>query len=322
MNIKITRNVLLLFVFFYFSLTSTLYAACGASLTSAPEISFTGTYSIQRDLPVGSLIATGETTVSAQNNINTINAQFYVKSTSANGYSGVNYNGAAVHNTNVAGVGLAFWSDINNGSNTSGQVDLATRKGEGDVTSAVHYALVKTGDILGGTISGFAIELGYVCLNDTNTTSFDTSISITGGAIIQNIACTVLNTSINVPMGAVNSNQFSGVGSTAGEADFSIPLDCQNNARVNVTIAAGGGGELDTNLGVIGLDGSSTNSEGIGIQILYNNVGVVLNGEYFITQVSNPGLLYIPFTARYYQVSDSITAGTANGSATFTMTYN
>lgn len=135
--------------------------------------------------------------------------------------------------------------------------------------------------------------------------------------------CSVTNTSISVPMGTVHSSHFKGVGSTTGDQDFSIPLSCDAGIKVGITVTGGSAGNFDADKGLINLDTSDTSTvaSGVKLQILSKNAPVKLNSVIDLGTRVVQGLFSVPLTARYYQSASPITAGLANGTATFTMKY-
>ncbi|BFO08947.1 hypothetical protein GGER_14570 [Serratia rubidaea] len=63
-------------------------------------------------------------------------------------------------------------------------------------------------------------------------------------------------------------------------------------------------------------------ASGVGIQLLHNNTPVKFGTLLPVANTVVSGPITIPLVARYYQTASAITAGQANGTATFTMTYN
>ncbi|WP_455916583.1 fimbrial protein [Pantoea agglomerans] len=159
-------------------------------------------------------------------------------------------------------------------------------------------------------VNGFSI-LELVAVSNTGA----------GGAIIPQ-PCTVTNQSINVPMGNVLRTRFSGVGSTAGDRAFNVSMNCSYQAGVSIRLD--GAADASKARGVIALDAPSNGSaaSGVGIQILQNNAAVNLGQYKSVGSAPGTGSYDIPFVARYYQTGASVTSGEANGSATFTLTYN
>jgi len=136
-------------------------------------------------------------------------------------------------------------------------------------------------------------------------------------------ACTVNNKSIVVPMGTVNTTDFAAEGSTAGTKGFEVPLSCDANTKVNITLNAGGAGASDSARGILNLDSSDSASvaSGVKLQMLYNDAPLVLNTPIQTGTTPSEGAYIIPFKARYYRTAGSISAGQANASATLTISY-
>lgn len=145
--------------------------------------------------------------------------------------------------------------------------------------------------------------------------------------------CEVSTPAIAVGMGSVYIGAFTGVGSLSSAKDFKIRLACSGGAtntytNVHVTLTdVTNPGNTST---VLSLSPEST-ATGVGIQILNN--GVVRG---YGPDSSAPGNLNqwkagavsvgtsafeIPLSARYIQTSETVTEGTANARATFTMSY-
>ncbi|WP_455916587.1 fimbrial protein [Pantoea agglomerans] len=131
--------------------------------------------------------------------------------------------------------------------------------------------------------------------------------------------CQVSNPVINVPMGDVNTSVFSRVGSTSPARNFTIRLNCDPQANVSVTVDAAA--DPSRAQGVLSLTALTDKANGVGIQVLQNNAPVTF-GQVKSIGTSAGGIYNIPMSARYYQTQGQVTSGRANGTATFTMTYN
>ncbi|WP_233809511.1 fimbrial protein [Paraburkholderia sp. HP33-1] len=150
--------------------------------------------------------------------------------------------------------------------------------------------------------------------------------------IKQRPTCGVTTPSIQVPLGSVPLKSFSGVGSTSPiQPSFNIALSCAGGSdgvvtSVYTTLTDQTNPANESN--TLSLSASSTAS-GIGIQVLNgNNVisygpdsAVVGNPNQWLAGSTGNGAFNIPLTARYVQTAPNVTAGTANGIATFTMSY-
>lgn len=144
--------------------------------------------------------------------------------------------------------------------------------------------------------------------------------------------CAVSTPLISVPLGNVSVKEFSGVGTPSSTTRaFNIALQCSgavNGAYTNVyttlTDQTNPANVSDT----LALSAGSTAS-GVGIQVL-NGAALVKYGpdssaagnmnQWWAGTATN-GTFNIALTARYVQTSPTVTPGSANGRATFTMSY-
>lgn len=70
----------------------------------------------------------------------------------------------------------------------------------------------------------------------------------------------------------------------------------------------------------INRSGNAGTAKGVGVQLLYNGSPLVMNGRLLLKQ-SAGGQETLPLTARYYQTLTTVESGSANASATLTITY-
>jgi len=126
-----------------------------------------------------------------------------------------------------------------------------------------------------------------------------------------------------VQLGKVWKNLFSSVGSTAAEQRFNIKLNCRESKPELNAVYLRMDAKPDTSgaPGVIALSPDANAATGVGIQILDKDRQPVTYGQSALVGVSKDGVYDVPFHARYYQTSNQVTAGVANGSATFTLEY-
>lgn len=79
--------------------------------------------------------------------------------------------------------------------------------------------------------------------------------------------------------------------------------------------------ENNANEGILNLNSSGTDAaKGVGVQLLFNNSPFSSGTPINIGTSTNNGLYNINLAARYYQIG-TISPGTANSTATFTITY-
>ncbi|WP_196787319.1 fimbrial protein [Burkholderia stagnalis] len=154
------------------------------------------------------------------------------------------------------------------------------------------------------------------------------------GAIVvdpQVPTCRVSTPAITVPLGNVPASTFAGVGTPAPSKPFNIELECSGietgkNLDVYTTLTdhTNPGNVSDTL--TLAKDSTAT---GVGIQVLNGNTVVkygpdsstIGNKNQWKAGAAGNGTFTIPLTARYVQTAPKVTPGTANGLATFTMSY-
>ena len=126
-----------------------------------------------------------------------------------------------------------------------------------------------------------------------------------------------------VQLGKVWKNLFSSVGSTAAEQGFNIKLNCREaKPELNaVYLRMDAKPDASGAPGVIALSPDANAATGVGIQILDKGRQPVTYGQGALVGMSKDGVYNVPFHARYYQTANQVTAGQANGSATFTLEY-
>ncbi|WP_080406586.1 fimbrial protein [Burkholderia ubonensis] len=227
-----------------------------------------------------------------------------------------------VYATNIPGIGLAFYDEYKSGD--------ARYWGEGDGGSHVGWWSWGAGGgssklgvkvILTGPVGVGDIPAGAVYAKMT-LDGLGVAILRTNGTKIKTPACSV--PSINVDMGAIKMNEFSGPSSTAGDRSFDIQLNScppgrnaiyyQFDATTQIVPGAGNS--------VVQLNGSSSAS-GIGLQLLDASGNPVPFGaaSKFSGYSGQSGSYTMPFRARYYQIAPTVTPGTANTAITITMSY-
>ncbi|KAF1057817.1 pilus assembly protein [Burkholderia gladioli] len=331
-------------------------ATCSGSAQTVP-ISMPASITVPRDAANGTILTSWVSTAATTNYYNCTvvpvgntvrpasGMAFEPLSMTKAGLSVTGPNGAAytVWNTNVPGVGIAIGVRLYvNGCGWQAWGDLGTPSGflpspwkgsacnaNGSVTNGgqAQMALVKTGTITAGTVSGGVLfEGASVTAMDINgpytiATSGRKSFSLSQ-TIINVAACTTPN--VTVTMGSYKQSAFTGVGSTTPAVAFNVgvnacPAGLNSIQYQFIPVNA----VLDTTNGVLALSSDST-AAGIGLQ-LRDNSGKALkyNTQYTLTSYngSTGGSYTIPLTANYYQTSASVAPGSANAVLTFTMTY-
>lgn len=187
--------------------------------------------------------------------------------------------------------------------------------------------LVKTGPIVsGGKLKG---RFARWFVNGADFANY----SWAGVTTVESIkpTCTVATPSVSVALGAVPRSQFTGVGSTSDAQGFDITLQCgggdaalTTGVHVTLTDQVKPGNRTDT----LSLTPQST-AKGVGIQVLREGEPIKYgadsaeagNENQWLAGEAANGVFKIPLTAHYIQTEEIVSAGTADGRATFTLNY-
>lgn len=190
---------------------------------------------------------------------------------------------------------------------------------------------VKTGPITsGGKVTG---EIGGWFVENGATQVVSILVDGSIGIVPQVPTCSVTVPSINVQMGNVPAGAFTGVGSSSPSPEgFDIDLSCsQGDGTTPVSIyttltdATNPANRSD----VLSLSANSQ-ATGVGIQIMQNGKPLSYGpdsaapgntNQWLAGSTTGGGSFKIPLTASYIQTQPNIRVGSANGVATFTMSY-
>ncbi len=184
-------------------------------------------------------------------------------------------------------------------------------------------SLVVTGPISNSTVP--AGVLGYwqwQALGNGGATStaqivaFSLANSVT---LVINPSCSVTANPVNVTLPSISSASLGSVGATAGTTPFAIALNCPSGAA-GATLSI----QLDYNGTASGIQGVLTptggSSAGVGVQVLNQSSNPVTFGTQQTVGTIATGSSNISYFARYYRTG-TITPGTLQASATFTLLY-
>lgn len=187
--------------------------------------------------------------------------------------------------------------------------------------------LVKTGPIVaGGTLTGIFAEWK---VGAEQYLRYTWRGSVTVKPVIP--TCKVATPSIAVSLGNIPANKFSGVGSTSTPESFKIALQCADGdagRTTDVHLTLTDQTAPANRSAVLSLTSGST-AQGVGIQIK-SGTALISYGPDSAAQ-DNPnrwyagaaanGTFQIPLSASYVQTGAVVKGGSANGRATFTMSY-
>lgn len=281
-------------------------------------LNFPAQITVQADAPTGGVFY--ETTMDFGNN-----DQFASCSgtyTSGTKYSnGWTADGSGIAATNVPGVGVRIYFSDNslvptNPIATYNNATLGFYWGL-SYSNRWHIQLIKTGEISGGTLqpgSYASFGIGGILI---------TTLNIGGGGAVTPTGCTLTTPDVTVSLEEHRKSEFAGVGYTTAWQEFNIGLQCNKSARINVQIDAT---QDASNIpGVMKLDdgGSETTASGVGVELWYrpDNSAVQFGKPKFYYTSPSGGSETVQLKARYHQTAETVTAGLANATATFTLTY-
>ncbi|AZF37974.1 Fimbrial adhesin [Pseudomonas sp. R4-39-08] len=263
--------------------------------------------------------------------------------------------GGKVYETGVKGIGVALWYS----GSTLPFSGFGTNCGNGTAgcnwnigpTLVFDMSFIKIGEVSAGTIQGALLPTMAQSFITSNTVEFQ-QVNFSGNINIVSRTCSTPD--VSVPMGTHLTNEFSGRNTFTPWKDFSIALNnCpafngyyqgtgprwlsdgtsnnlesrKNNTlrvRIDPTVAA-----INPVLGIFKLNasagGDAPAATGVGVQIADSHgtpLPLATLRASGITPRAEEGASYsIPLKARYIQTEDSISAGPANATATFTIDY-
>ncbi|WP_241613803.1 fimbrial protein [Rosenbergiella epipactidis] len=335
MKISSLIKKILFFILLFPTISYAYTCTSGATTTVTPS-----NITVQRDLAVGSVIGSvTSSTVSAFNCTNSSPTLTY-QQFGAKGYGTylTTLSGQRIYSTNIAGIGYGITvTTVNNCSGASYPVDGSNNVdgnqnnriacsvnglfGNQPIQGQIKVTYYKTAATTGsGTVNGMTVA-SFILRNNQSTWQNPETLVNASSFNVTTLACSVTNTAITVPMGTVEKRSFSGVGTWPGDTNtksFNIPLSCNLGTKVNLQID---GSAQNANNGVLNLNSGTGSASGVGIQLLYNDQPLVLGTSFLVGTTTTSGTYNINLKSRYYQTSNTITTGSANSSATFTLTY-
>ncbi|QKH36237.1 type 1 fimbrial protein [Achromobacter pestifer] len=231
----------------------------------------------------------------------------------------------SIFRTNIPGIGIriGFRMWESDGTQYFPHISKMGKGSYGTSTSAnwvIHAQLFK----IAPTTGNGSLEEGlYATMYSSHEPGKALQVRISGRSTsIVTPSCTAAPTP-PVQLGKVWKNLFSSVGSTAAEQRFNITLNClEAKPELNaVYLRMDAKPDASGAPGVIALSPDANAATGVGIQILDKNRQPVTYGQSNLVGMSKNATYNLPFYARYYQTANQVTAGLANGSATFTLEY-
>ena len=263
--------------------------------------------------------------------------------------------------TNVAGIGAIFYiSGIETNINTfphlweiSSQINVGTISRAIGQFSRVKVELIKTGPIAGGTqlveASSFpTFQITTGSNSPIPMSNVFVNLGFVGSTTMHTKTCQLATANIDVNLGNHSVSDFTSPGTVTEWKDFDIVLQgcppfygygsytyVESTGRltgsnadnvVSITFKSANG-VIEGNPSLAKLDAGTNAATGVGIELSQRNISgsIPLDGSggfnlTNLTQEDN-ATYTIPLKARYVQSDTNVTAGPANGSVVFTITY-
>lgn len=234
--------------------------------------------------------------------------------------------------TSVQGVGLVLEAKNSTGAwvplETSAD-DLA-RAWSTAWSAAAQVRLVATGaPIASGTLA--STRVGVIRLDeDSSGTNAGSAYIWISSTTTAPQTCSASAGSVNIPvdLGTTSPKGFNGpVGSTVGNANFNIRLECANTSNVYMTLTDAN--NLSNTSDTLTLSPSASQAQGIGIQVRRSGTPVRFgpasssagNTNQMFLGKPTGGVLDVPFTANFIKTASTVMPGDANAVATYTLSY-
>ncbi len=300
--------------------------AWAGSLTLPPDLVYTvNSASIPRDRAVGqSLLQTGNqgTIVNPSSDPTTceLSKVSTVNGTLVPGYTDV-------YRTSLPGIGIRFeyTGGTNLGYRTAPRTEAVTFSSPGTYQLFRRAEIVITGPVTGGTLSSLpSMTLTYSgpCLTPARTTT----MTLAANSVVTALTCSVTTPNIAVTLPPVPSINLRPSGTTAGDTNFAIGLNCANGGSSSVHVTLTDLADNSNRTSRLTLNSAST-AKGVALEILRNGSLVSFGPDSAVAGTQNQltigsasGLTSIPMSVRYVSTG-LVVPGTVRAAATFTMSY-
>ncbi|RQS09820.1 type 1 fimbrial protein [Burkholderia sp. Bp9002] len=186
-----------------------------------------------------------------------------------------------------------------------------------------------------------AAGLAFMAMNAAHAS--DGKISFQGSVVASTCKVNDGKNDLTVPLPKASTNQFTGVGSTAGRTPFKLTLSGCATDTTNgeggdveapvkkVSVAFEPGGTVDLASGRLNLEGGTGAAGNLQIQILNDKYEQIMIGAASANQKvqvadidtskGGSGTATLQFAAEYYATAAAVTGGAANSHVTYSLTY-
>ncbi|HHA2008514.1 TPA: fimbrial protein [Enterobacter mori] len=278
-----------------------------------------GNVSVQRDVPVGTVIATQEVIGDVRficNSHGAINTYHEVMYTPLSSY------GNDVYDIGVDGVGIRISENSKDGTfhhYFPAQFDGWVKDGQDTLDTYLYkFELIKTNNV---SKSG-NIRTGTIADTSMVNQFYIGTFVITGGSV-NTVACSLSTTSLTFNMGNIDGNQFSDHVGFVPEQNITqeLNLSCDPDVNINVKLSAKQNNDIaDSSVLALDGDGEMGVANGVGVQLLCDDIPLEIGKSIFL-KTSSGGEEQFNLKSQYYQTKTVVTAGKANALATLDITY-
>lgn len=283
---------------------------------------------VQRDVPIGTRIGSASLPVKqiyTCSGAATVEAFIGLKAYGTKVATAAN--GNSLFSTNVPGISYSVEAKIGPGthaiSSPANTLNLVWVGPEGIAALSKYLigfgvGIYKTGPTGTGVVAAKQIGAGIAKVDSAWQTEHGVFIS---SFKVTTLACSINAKNISVPLGDVLATKFTGVGATPVSKGFNVGLNCDANAKVNVSLSGTANADI-ANSDILALTNAGTAgvADGLGVQILYNGSPLKRDTN-LLLKTSAGGVETFPFAARYYQTKSAVKPGKANATATLNLTY-
>ncbi|MGL6017133.1 MAG: fimbrial protein [Gibbsiella quercinecans] len=299
---------------------------------------------ISNDIPLGTVVASGTATVTAKCGLSSLGDRI-------DGLTGTVYFKRGTGLTNAEGIlgyGLSLYVGYAGNMGLDDAViatdqTVSTWAITGStsvenytiVTLSIPYEIVKTSSSTSGSsLLGTIGTMQPFALGSSSSTigSGDVKFEVTNiksAIAVANSTCSAVgDTNQTVTLGtyglSTSSGFGSGIGTTTPLKGFNVALDCTElSGSFDVLLQFDGTAAVGlSDSGVMAL-GDSSSATGLGVQLLDSNENAIPLATPFKVAAYplSSSNIVTQFYARYYQTADKVTGGSANATATYTISY-
>lgn len=260
--------------------------------------------------------------------------------------------GTQIMPTNIAGLGVRVKTQNQAGPYDGVMaIDNDWHNGDGKGTHTLSNSQYQVELVaLGGPISSgkltFGSPLAQVEFREKSSHSANgdvaSNVVLTNTAVtIKAMGCTADVSAINFNFGSIKMTEFDSATKIAAPDTQNVTLSCEPGTNVSLSVnaaAASGNNASNTVMALTGA-GNEDVASGIGVQLGLKasgfdsgNNGLPLNQNITVFSSSRNNVSYVSggtssqeqliFSASYYKTAATVTAGSANATASLTLTYN